>query len=312
MKNADDIYSFLQSYSLEMKDENDQIIPFPECLSRVNSFIPDSNNLFSQQIPKETITFNELPSTDEDIDERNFLNSPFFIFNERAALLKKFCDLFEEAKDPETTTEKWFLISGNAAVGKSHFTSMLTLILRKYRKKFCLINIKNTAKYEISKIKYIMNEAVFWFYDEIRRFPILRLLFNIAFFLKSSLNESFLKDLLQLSIEKARQNNKTVIFLQDGINYSPEMKFLYDWLKIDFFSFIILITTSSDSKLDQLRNPNFGFKIFILEEMDQNKLNEDDKKKIVKTILKINNEDYIAFITSLFSCNFHILSKFKE
>ena len=188
MKAADNIYSLLQSYSLEMKDENGQIIPFPECLSRVNSFIADSNNLFSQKIPKETITFNELPTTDEDINEGNFLNSPFFIFNERASLLKEFCDLFEEAKDPETSTEKWFLIAGNAAVGKSHFTSMLTLILRKYRKKFCLINIKNTSIFEISIIDYIMNEAVFWFYDEIRRFPILRLLFNIAFFLKSSLN----------------------------------------------------------------------------------------------------------------------------
>lgn len=311
MQIADSIYDFLQKYTLDLKDENGLIIPFPECLSNKNSIVPDSNNLFSQKIPKEAITFNELPGPDFDIKEDKFLNSPFFIFNERASLLKFFCDLFDGTN---TTTHKFFLIAGNAAVGKSHFNSMLTLILRKHRKRFCLINIKNTAFYEMDKLEYILQESIVWFYDEIRQSIELKVRYNIAFCLafKNQLTESFLLPLLKLSIKKAHESNKKIIFMQDGINYSNDLKCLFHKIGTDNFSFIILTTTSSDSKLKHLSGPNFGFIMFPLEEMNQTLIKKDDKKILLKSILKITDENEIAMVSSLLSCNLHILSKFKE
>ena len=177
-----------------------------------------------------------------------------------------------------------------------------------------MISIKNTAVYEIQKIEYILKESIVWFYDEIRQSLELKVMFNIAFCLanKALLNESFLQYLLQLSIEKAKQNNKTIIFLQDGINYSSNLKFLFNELDQDNFSFVILITTSSDLKLNELKGPNFTFILLFLEEMNQNLIKKDDQKELLKAILKITDENEIAMASSFLSCNLHILSKFKE
>jgi len=101
--------------------------------------------LFSQKIKRETFSFNTVPLTLTNDYDQDTLNHPLFLFNERASLLKDFCDLFNNDIGPQT---KKRLIIGNSSVGNSHFGYMLTLILRKYRKKFCLINVPSTNGYQ--------------------------------------------------------------------------------------------------------------------------------------------------------------------
>ena len=221
MKAADSAYAFLQNHTLEMQDKNQTKIPFPECLSKLCYFLTGKNNLFSQKIKRENFSFNTVPPTLMNTSDRDTMNHPLFLFNERSRLLKYFCDLFNNDIGPK---KQKHLIMGNYSVGKSHFAYMLALILRKFRKKFCLINITNTSLYEISKLRYILREALYWFHDEIKKFQILKILYNIAMFrsLNISLTKDFMIFLMKLSIMKACENHKTIIFLQDGIDLAEE------------------------------------------------------------------------------------------
>ena len=155
------------------------------------------------------ISFNQLPETLQDIQDETILNSPIFMFQERISLLQYFCRIFEKDFKPNSKTEK-HLIMGNSSVGKTHFAYMITLILRKYRKKFCLINIMNTAEFENSYEKYILLEAFYWFYDEIKSCKLLKICYNIAFERLSVglSNKNFLSFLLIQSIMKAKKKIK--------------------------------------------------------------------------------------------------------
>jgi len=167
----------------------------------------------------------------------------------------------------------------------------------------------------VSKLKYILYEALYWFHDEIKQFQILKILYNVAFLRlsKSSLQEDFLMFLMKLSIIKARENNKTIIFLQDGINLVEKCKFLYNELGEENFNYIILITTSSDPKVSSLaRKDDHGFRTVTLEEAYEDNLDKKTQRKIVKYILNTSDGKVIDTAIELFSCNMHILSHYKE
>ena len=310
MRLAQEAYDFLWSYNVKPSGQDNQI-SFSKWLKNLPSVFPDSSHLFSQKIQSQIVTLNEIPNRLQDFDDAGFLNSPLFLFHERAMLLCKFWKLLK--KGINSGPKKKHLIVGNSSVGKTHFAIMMTLILRKYYKKFCMINILNTTDYESMKTEYILNEATLWFYDEINTCLELKIGFNIAYsHLISGLEiERELVLLLRCAITKAKENGKKIVFLQDGINLS-KTNGLYLKFK-DLIDLILLISTSTDTeRIESLtRDDGYAFELWTLEE-NKAILNEEDKENIMKTFLKLQKEEEIELALSFFSCNFHLMSHFKK
>jgi len=104
------------------------------------------------------------------------------------------------------------------------------------------------------------------------------------------------------------QQNKTIIFLQDGINSTNSEQFLYHDLDSTNFSYIILISTSTDSKIIYLVKE--GYEDWSLEEIYNDDLPKKDKRKLVSLFLMTSEN--VDSIIALFGCNLHVLSNFKK
>ena len=210
------------------------------------NFFKEAEKIFQKPFNQNSISFSSLPRRLLNLEKLLEVNSPLLLLPERKQLLTELISNFMRL-DEKTN----FVVTGNAAIGKSHSALMLALLLRTMNERFVTVYIPNTAEFGINTIPYVSKELFLWFYDMISSSPWLKILVNLL--LKDDQNDLLLKFVLQECLKEAKKQNKTTVFIQDQVNLMREnIPPPFSSFKA-FIDFFCLFTTSTDFKLRSIK-----------------------------------------------------------